>query len=61
MSATEETTPRLVRCVDNMLHRDTLTIGEVYEVGGEQYGNYLVCGLWLIKRRFVAVKDSETK
>lgn len=57
MSATEEKTPRFVRCVDNMLHADVLTVGDVYEVHGERYGNYLVCGLWLTKRRFVPVAD----
>lgn len=61
MSRIETETPRFVRCKDNTLHQERLTVGEVYEVNGEQYGNYLVCGLWLTKRRFVAVEDAEAK
>ncbi|WP_448043762.1 hypothetical protein [Bradyrhizobium liaoningense] len=32
--------------------RELLDVGRIYEVGGEQYGNYLVAGHWLTKRRF---------
>ncbi|MCK1322130.1 hypothetical protein IVA94_14760 [Bradyrhizobium sp. 156] len=61
MSLIEKSTPRFVRCKDNMLHQERLTVGEVYEVNGEQHGNYLVRGLWLTKRRFAAVDDGEAK
>jgi hypothetical protein len=54
-------TPRFVRCLENTLQRDVLTVGEIYEVGGEQYGNYLVCGRWMTKRRFVPVDASDVR
>lgn len=52
-------TPRFVRCVDNTLQRDVLTVGQVYEVAGEEYGNYRVCDRWLTKRRFVPVTQED--
>lgn len=54
-----ETTPRFVRCKDNTLQQDVLTVGQVYEVGGEMYDNYLVCGRWMTKRRFEAVSGKD--
>lgn len=44
--------PRFVKCKDNTLVREVLTVGRVYEVEGERYGNYLVAGQWLTKGRF---------
>ena len=44
--------PQFVRCKDNTLVRDVLTVGRIYECGGEQYGNYLVAGYWLTRGRF---------
>ncbi|MET4197261.1 hypothetical protein ABIB96_001249 [Bradyrhizobium sp. LA3.X] len=52
-------TPRFVRCRDNTLQRDVLTVGEVYEVSGEQYDNYRVCGRWMTKRRFEPVNAED--
>ncbi len=44
--------PQFVRCKDNTLVRDVLTVGRVYECSGEHHDNYLVAGLWLTKGRF---------
>lgn len=44
--------PSFVRCKDNTLHRDLLTVGAVYECSGEEWDNYRVQGHWLSKRRF---------
>lgn len=46
------TFPCFVRCKDNTLARDVLDVGRVYEVGGEEYGNYRVLDRWFTKARF---------
>ena len=56
MNPPTKTTPRHVRCLDNTLQRDVLTVGQVYEVYGEEHGNYRVCGRWMTKGRFEAVE-----
>ena len=48
-------TPRFVRCKDNTLAREALSIGRIYEVGGERFGNYMVLGHWFTKARFEPV------
>ncbi|MBR1206597.1 MULTISPECIES: hypothetical protein [unclassified Bradyrhizobium] len=44
--------PVFVRCKDDTLAREILTVGRVYEVAGERDGNYRVLGRWLAVRRF---------
>jgi hypothetical protein len=60
---TDNGTPRYVRCLDSTLHMDVMTIGEVYEVTGEEHGNYRVCGRWMLKARFepVSLTDDQIK
>lgn len=43
---------RFVRCKDNTLARDVLSIGHVYEVGGEEHSNYWIAGRWFSVGRF---------
>jgi hypothetical protein len=52
-------TPRFVRCLDNTLHLDVMTRGEVYEVTGEEHGNYRVRGRWMLKGRFELVAKDD--
>lgn len=52
-------TPRFVRCKDNMFQQDVLTVGRVYEVTGERYGNYLVLDRWLTPGRFMPATFEE--
>ena len=52
-------TPQFARCKDNTLYREALTVGRIYEVGGERYGNYLVGGLWLTTARFEPATHEE--
>lgn len=56
---TNNATPRFVRCLDSTLHMDVMTIGEVYEVTGEEYGNYRVCERWMLKGRFEPVTKED--
>lgn len=53
------TAPSYVKCKDNTLVRDLLTIGRVYECRGEQDHNYFVQGKWLTKGRFVPATYEE--
>ena len=46
------TVPQYVRCLDNTLVRDVLKVDRIYPVRGEQDGNYLVEGKWLLRGRF---------
>ena len=52
--------PKYVRCKDNSLYPDLLTVGRVYECDGvNSWNNYRVAGKWFTVGRFTEASAAE--